>query len=128
MSETVLHVTPLWVSEPAVCTWMEEQTNKIAEAVPAFDVCMVVYEEDGEKEHWLYIRFKQKEIQMRYRWVKNNRKLTLYCDANLEDTVFEHNPAFDRVLATFKQLVEELPEYRLSITTGELQLNDCTKG
>ena len=124
--ETVLHVTPLWSSEPAVCTWMEEETNKIAEMVPIFDVCMVVYEDNEEKEHSLYIRFNQQEIRLVYRCLKDKRKLTLYCDANLTDTVFEHNFEFDRIRQIFKQLVEELPQYRLRIVTGEIELDDRT--
>ena len=102
-----------------------EETKKIAKRFPAFDVCVMVYEDDEEKEHWLYIRFKQ-EIRLRYGWVKNNGELILHCDADLANTVFKNNLEFDRIRQFFKQLVEELPEYRLRILTGELKVEDWT--
>ena len=98
---------------------VEHLTNELNKTYPEQDICVMKYEDKTFLNYWLMIEMKDQTIRLDYEHQKNGDTIEIW--NNQENSTIQ-TPQIDSIKQVFKEFVEELPEFRLRLVTGELKI------
>lgn len=101
--------------------WEEKWTLVLSERFQDHEFCALIYTCEQELTYLLKIRYETDEMSYHYDFNKELDKMELWTYQEHVDVSIPH---VENIKQLFRQLVEELPEYRLRFVTGELQTKE----